>query len=122
MVDFPPEIITRERLDAIDIIFPNPKYASLTSVLVRAYEQAASGKGAERHANGEPFEQQPICAINRLHGSIDGALFQVAKKAHESRRLPRDRAVSELLGAINYLAACVILVEEGLLDGIPAHN
>jgi hypothetical protein len=91
-------------------------YEMLASVLRRAFHQAAAGKGAERHSSGEPFHEQPICAINRLHGSIDGALFQAAKKAHEARRMPLDRAVAELLGAINYLAACVILVEEGILD------
>lgn len=93
-----------------------PGYDMLASVLCRAFAQAASGKGAERHSSGEPFEQQPICSINRVLGSIDGALYQVSKKGHEARRLPRDRAVAELLGAINYLAACVILVEEGILD------
>lgn len=91
-------------------------YEKLASVLRRAYGQASRGKGNDRHASGEPFHEQPICAINRLHGSIDGALFQVAKKGHEARRLERDHAVAELLGAINYLAACVILVEEGILD------
>lgn len=112
MVDFPPEIITRERLDAIDIIFPNPKYASLTSVLVRAYEQAADGKGAERHAQGQLFDQQPMQQLIRLYG-VGFALGQAAKKAQEAQRLPTvERQVTELLGAINYLAGAVIALEK----------
>lgn len=93
-----------------------PGYESLAGVLRSAYLQAAAGKGAERHASGEPFHDQPICAINRLHGSIDGALFQAAKKAHEARRLPTNAALRELYGAINYLAAAAILIEEGILE------
>ena len=101
---------------APDDLFSAPGYEKLAKVLAAAYLQASEGKGHERHASGEPFHEQPICAINRLLGSIDGALYQVSKKGHEARRLPRERAVKELLGAINYAAACVILVEEGILD------
>ena len=93
----------------------NANYQLLANVLLRAHAQASSGKGHDRHSSGEEFEKQPICALNRLLGSVDGAIFQAAKKAHEARRLPRERAVAELLGAINYLAAAVILVEEGIL-------
>ncbi len=34
------------------------------------------------------------------------------KKGHEARELPQERAVDELLGAINYFASAVILMEE----------
>lgn len=91
---------------------PSPSHAKLESVLARAYLQSAEGKGKERHSFGEAFEDQKICQINRWLGSPDGALFQGIKKAVEAKRLPRDRAVAELLGAINYLAAAVILIEE----------
>lgn len=96
----------------------NPAYGSLASVLSRAYEQASGGKGKDRHqqSDGQYFEDQPICTISRTLGSIDGNLFQVNKKGEEARRLPKDKAVAELLGAINYLAAAVILVEEGILE------
>lgn len=110
----PPMLPRRQNLPRRVIV--GPGYGKLFDVLTRALEQAQSGKGHERHSDGQPFHEQPICAINRLHGSIDGALFQASKKAHEARRLPRERAVAELLGAINYLAAAVILVEEGILD------
>jgi hypothetical protein len=87
-------------------------YDRLMLVMRRAFLQAAVGKGAERHANSLPFEDQPMQAINRLLGSVDGHLYQAIKKVQESKRLPRDRAVAELLGAINYLAGAIIVLEE----------
>lgn len=102
-------------LSAADDNKPVPGYEPLANVLQRAYAQASKGKGKERHAGGLPFAQQPILTIPRQHDSIDGALYQAAKKAGEARTLPtRQRAVTELLGAINYLAAAVILIEEGV--------
>lgn len=87
-----------------------PGYESLASVLHRAYSQAASGKGAERHAQGQPFDQQPMQQLIALHG-LGFATGQAGKKSQEALRLPRDRAVAELLGAINYLAGAVIALE-----------
>ena len=45
----------------------NPKYDSLYKVLLAAYNQAANGKGKERHQlnDEEPFEKQKICEIAR---------------------------------------------------------
>jgi hypothetical protein len=90
------------------------KYAALDKVLQGAYDQASTGKGKERHADDEPFENQKICVINRwLSGSpVAGALFQAVKKTVESSRLSGERAINELRGAINYLAAAIILLEE----------
>lgn len=87
-----------------------PGYACLAAVLGRALEQASRGKGKERHAQGLPFDQQPMQQLIRLYGP-GFALGQAAKKAQESQRLPRDRAVAELLGAINYLAGAIIHLE-----------
>lgn len=96
------------------IVIDNEAYDTLKTVLRSAYEQAASGKGKERHAyeDEEPFEKQPICEISARLGSIDGVLFQAVKKIYECKRLPTDRAINELLGAINYIAAAVILLEK----------
>jgi len=58
-----------------------------------------------------PFDRQPICEIARMVGP-GYCLGQAMKKAQESARLPRDRAEAELLGAINYLAAAVIVLRE----------
>jgi hypothetical protein len=86
-------------------------YETLADVLQRAYNQAAVGKGVERHsAAGEPFHEQvmQIGAAKFGHGAL---LFQAFKKSEESQRLPHDRAINELLGAINYLAGAVIALE-----------
>lgn len=96
-------------------------YESLADVLSRAYEQASEGKGKERHASeGQAFEDQPMMAINQSLGSIDGFLFQAAKKAQEARRLPAGRAQAELLGAINYLAGAVIALDSWAAGLLPA--
>ncbi|MBH9826967.1 hypothetical protein, partial [Vibrio vulnificus] len=81
-----------------------PGYELLADVLHRAYEQAACGKGRERHADFRPFHMQPMQTASELIGSADGLLFQAIKKTQESRRLPLDRSVAERLGAIVYLA------------------
>lgn len=97
-----------------------PEYAKLADVLNRAYEQAALGKGKERHAgDGVPFELQPMSTINMEQGSIDGFLYQARKKALESRRLPDGHAQAELLGAINYLAGAVIALDTWAADTLP---
>jgi len=86
-------------------------YQNIRAVLDRAYEQAAAGKGHERHATGQDFSAQPMQTISGLLGDNHGCLFQAIKKCQESVRLPKDRAVNELLGAINYLAGAVIFLE-----------
>jgi len=50
-------------------------YASLYSVLSRAYQQAASGKGNERHGQALPFEKQPMQSISGLLGTHGGLLY-----------------------------------------------
>lgn len=87
-------------------------HKSLYAVLMRAFEQATQGKGKERHSYGEPFQDQKICIINRWLGSADGNIYQAIKKVIESKRLPHERAVQEILGGINYLAAAVIVLEQ----------
>lgn len=90
-------------------------YKSLYHVLTEALNQAQSGKGKERHAAGEPFDQQEICQNTRAVG-LGYPLGQARKKARESLRLLEDRgteaAVAECLGAINYLAAAIIVMRE----------
>lgn len=87
-----------------------PGYESLAAVLGMALEQAAYGKGAERHAtDGEPFDRQQICQIPRWQGNTSFPVGQVCKKALESERLPKDAAIRELLGAINFAAAAAIV-------------
>ena len=101
-----------------DTMMPMPDigpYWPLRRVLDAAYDQAATGKGKERHANDKPFTDQPIMEIARMVGP-GYQLGQAMKKAQEAggmiQRDQPDRAKAELLGAINYLAACVLLIEE----------
>jgi hypothetical protein len=88
-----------------------PGYESLASILDEALEHAQNGKGSERHASGEPFDEQPIVVISKLLGSSHGNLFQAIKKLHESQRLPPAMARAERLGAINYIAASILVDE-----------
>lgn len=61
----------------------DPNYTSLRSVLDEAYAQAATGKGKERHAGGQPFEDQPMQVISDMLGSNDGMAYQAIKKIRE---------------------------------------
>lgn len=91
----------------------NDEYRLLELILMEAKGQAASGKGKERHAvDGELFEDQQICEIGRrLSGNVAaGPLFQAVKKIYESGRVSPDSGVHELLGAINYIAAAIVLM------------
>lgn len=90
-----------------------PGYELLAAVLDEALQQAQGGKGIERHAGGgEAFEDQQIVQLGAwMGGSTAFAIGQACKKALESTRLPDDRARAELLGAINYLAAAVIVIQ-----------
>ena len=99
--------------DNANTIELNPKYDSLYKVLLAAYNQASNGKGKERHQlnDEEPFEDQKICEIARRL-SIDYNLGQAVKKIYESKRLTDGRDIAELYGAINYIAAAIIVKQE----------
>jgi len=92
-----------------------PGYETLARVLQLAYDQSARGKGKERHANSEPFDQQPIFNISRMVG-VGGLSYQICKKAQEATgmaaRGSTDAAKAEFLGAIVYAAAAYLLIEE----------
>lgn len=85
-----------------------PGYEKLAYELQRAYDQAARGKGKERHAQvNEPFHTQ-VMADGAKRFGVGSLLFQAYKKAEESQRLPFDRALAELHGAMVYLAGAAI--------------
>jgi hypothetical protein len=105
----PPKNLPKHELHGLDVT--DPEYGKLAAVLNRAHLQASGGKGKERHANGLPFEEQPMASINRQLGSVHGFIYQAHKKSLEALRLPAGRDVAELLGAINYLAGAVIALE-----------
>lgn len=88
-------------------------YECLAEVLDCALMQAASGKGAERHAQGQPFDSQPMAKITAMVG-LGFPLGQIQKKAQEAggmaARGQMDAARRELLGAINYAAGAVLAI------------
>ena len=99
--------------DNVNAVELNPKYDSLYKVLLSAYNQASNGKGKERHQlnDDEPFENQKICEIARRL-SVDYNLGQAVKKIYESKRLTDERDIAELYGAINYIAAAIIVKQD----------
>lgn len=88
-------------------------YLALRSVLDSAYTQAAYGKGAVRHSDGATqFEDQPICTITRQVG-LGFPLGQAVKKIYEIQNIQDpDARTKELYGAINYIAAAIIIIDE----------
>lgn len=85
----------------------------LRAVLNLAYQQAMLGKGAERHGDHKPFDEQIWATITRACG-LGFPVGQAMKKNEEATRMPKDAAVKELLGGIVYLSMAVIaLIEEG---------
>lgn len=88
-----------------------PGYEPLSRVLMNALDQAQLGKGKERHADGESFDQQVICEVGRRVG-LGYQLGQAVKKIYESQRLEGEHGVNELLGAINYISAAIIVRRE----------
>lgn len=105
---------------------PAPGYESLLRILKDAHDQAACGKGAERHGNDLPFGAQPMQTIGFLLHSSEGMMYQAMKKIQEansrlkfaekiqdkdSTLLAKRFARWELLGAINYLAGAILFQE-----------
>lgn len=89
-----------------------PGYKSLADIFRRAFDQAAHGKGKERHASDVPFEKQSMQTICGQVG-VSHATGQAIKKTVESAGLPHDQKVAELLGAMVYLAGAVLFLENG---------
>ena len=86
-----------------------PGYEQLVQVFAAAHDQAAYGKGKERHANGLPFHEQRMQGISDLVGSPDGMVYQLVKKTTEGLQFDSPgKREHELLGALNYLAGVVI--------------
>lgn len=97
---------------------PTSPYDSLNEVLHDAYEQAANGKGKERHATDNAYKDQVICAVQRLSFKhpFGYQAGQVCKKIIEAGRLfeqgKTDAAYAEVCGAVNYAAAMGIMIKE----------
>lgn len=92
-------------------------YEALGAELNAAYEQSSLGKGKERHANGRPFDRQPIMELGRLYGP-GFAAGQAAKKVQEALSMnakgsfTKEQTLAEIHGGIVYLAALASLIRE----------
>ena len=95
----------------VNVVADVPGYESLRRALDDAYEQAAYGKGAERHACDRAFEDQPMQQISNLLQSNDGMAYQAIKKIQEAQRMDKAAARRELLGAIVYLAGAIVWMD-----------
>ena len=99
----------KEMWDGIDKADIDEKYVELKEVFDLAYGEAAYGKGKDRHADNDRYEEQPIMWIERYFPSFQ--LGQAVKKMHESQRLPVNDAIKELHGAMVYIAARVVYLK-----------
>lgn len=87
-------------------------YLPLLRTFLGALEQAAYGKGRERHANDLPFIEQPILTMAHMLDSDAGLAQKVIKKTVEARSLPTKQArINELRGTLVYAAAMVLFEE-----------
>lgn len=105
------ENILKERFlkDGTCTWFGSSGYEQLVAVLQDAHNQAAHGKGKERHANDLPFHEQRMQSISKLINSPKGLEFQAIKKLTEGMQFDdAARREKELLGAINYIAGIII--------------
>ena len=93
----------------------------LKKILDKAYEQASTGKGAERHGQqSDDLTQQPICLIPSMFGAAGaiGPAFQAIKKIQEglnnylNKKFTYDQLEREILGAIVYTAAILLNIKE----------
>ena len=104
---------TTEQMEGKDRAFLGEEYPYqyLRDVLDEAFMQASQGKGAERHANGLPFDQQPMQVISDLLDSDAFMVGQAFKKAQEAMRMEPAAARREYLGAICYLAGVIVRMD-----------
>lgn len=94
------------------------EYHILRGILDAAFNQCAYGKGAERHANGKDWTEQPIFTIAGQVGDGFNA-GQAIKKIQEAHQMvqrgERSKAQHEILGAIIYCASLYHLWEPVLV-------
>lgn len=91
---------------------PDHPYHGLAWVLMGAFEQAALGKGKERHANELAFEDQKMQTICRSQGHVGGMIYQICKKAMESEKMDPGARIRELEGVIVYAAGAIIFTQQ----------
>lgn len=101
--------------EAVQQVAAAEGYEPLAGILQEAHDQAASGKGRERHARNRPFMDQPILEIGRMCGPGFNMGQSIKKQQEAMGMLARGdhgAAIRELLGAINYAASAILLIRE----------
>lgn len=111
----------RPRVSTVTSVATEHHYTALRNVLDAAYNQAAHGKGAERHADGKPWTEQPIFTVAGQVGDGFNA-GQAIKKIQEAQQMAargeHTKAMHEVLGAIVYAVSLHVLWEkEAKRDG-----
>jgi|SRR5690606_4628567 len=91
-------------------------YERLEAVMQEALDQAAAGKGKERHANGSPFHEQRMQQIARLQGGVDGLVYQAIKKLTEGVKLGPVRGRADVLGAAVYAMGILVYWDNAAKD------
>lgn len=118
------ELLTQMAKKGVAVPLNDPYFYRLAVQLQAAYNQASKGKGAERHAGkdgegrvNQAFHDQRIVMNAKVHG-MGSPCGQVTKKIAEGcdmvRRGEANRGLLEFYGAINYIAALCIAVEDGV--------
>lgn len=92
-------------------------YENLWTILVKALEQAQTGKGTNRHGHtGATWDRQTINAIPMMLGSVAPQAYQICKKATEAVGLVHagnlNQAEEDALGIIVYAASLVFMIGE----------
>lgn len=105
-------MFNREVSSIMDGIRAPVGYESLASILCEVMHQAAIGKGAQRHADSNPFERQPTLGYARKYNSPVGLLCQIMKKLDEYDRLDGVARRRELIGVMVYVAMLIIFDQE----------
>lgn len=102
----------RHVADTMKDIHAPAGYESLARILCEVMHQAAIGKGAQRHADSNPFERQPTLGYARKYNSPVGLLCQIMKKLDEYDRLDGVARRRELIGVMVYVAMLIIFDQE----------
>lgn len=109
------DLFTDAMMNEQDTLILDAKYERLADILFDAYLQSAEGKGRARHANNNPWEDQPICQIGRSVGpgfNAGQAIKKLTEALGMAQRGELNAARNEILGAIVYAASIVQLIDE----------
>ena len=77
------------------------------------HHSLGEAQGLPRIERVHPYQSLADVFSEALHQAADGGpLYQAVKKIYESQGLEGEKGVHELLGAINYIAAAIIVRRE----------